>query len=77
MKPFGPVQLYVAPATVEAVRFSVDPSHNGPLLETVGTPGIALTTTVVEAEVLVQPFDEVVTEYVPACNKVMFDTVGF
>ncbi len=77
MKPFGPVQLYVAPATVEAVRFSVDPSHNGPLLETVGTAGIAFTTTVVLADALVQPLEDVVTEYVPACNKVMFVIVGF
>ena len=77
MKPFGPVQLYVAPATVEAVKFKVDPSHNGPLFDTVGTPGIAFTTTVVLADALLQPLDEVVTEYVPACNKVMFVIVGF
>ena len=77
MKPFGPVQLYVAPATVDAVKFNVDPSHNAPLFETVGTPGSAFITTVVEVELLVQPLDEVVTEYVPACNKVIFVTVGF
>ena len=62
MNPFGPVQLYVAPATVDAVKFSVEPSHNGPLLETVGTAGIAFTTTVVLADALVQPFAEMVTE---------------
>ena len=62
VNPFGPVQLYVAPATVDAVKFSVEPSHNGPLLDTVGTAGIAFTTTVVLADALVQPFAEVVTE---------------
>ena len=77
MNPFGPVQVYVAPATVDAVKFSVDPSQRGPLLETVDTAGIAFTTTVDDADALVQPFDDVVTEYVPACNKVMFVTVGF
>src|SRR5262249_20010229 len=46
-KPFGPVQEYVAPATVEAVSCSVPPTHTGPLLPAVGAAGIALT--VVEA----------------------------
>ena len=31
----GPVQLYVAPATVVAVKFKVCPSHNGPLFPAV------------------------------------------
>ena len=47
------------------------------MLETVGTPGIALTTTVVEADVLVQPFDDVVTEYVPALTIAILLIVGF
>ena len=62
VKPFGPAQLYVAPATVVADRFNVDPSHNGPLLEADALAGIALTTTLVELELLEQPFDDVVTE---------------
>ena len=62
MKPFGPAQLYVAPDTVDAVKFNVDPSHNGPLFETIGVAAIAFTTTVVEADALVHPLDEVVTE---------------
>ena len=77
MKPFGPVQLYVAPDTVDAVKFNVDPSHNGPLLDTVGTPGIALTTTVVVADALLHPLDDVVTEYVPALTIAILLIVGF
>lgn len=38
-KPFGPVQLYVAPGTVEAVRFNVIPDQSGPLLPAVGDAG--------------------------------------
>ena len=77
VKPFGPVQLYVAPDTVEAVKFSVDPSQRGPLLETVGTAGIALTTTVVLAEALLHPLAVVVTEYVPALLVVTLVITGF
>ena len=47
------------------------------MFETVGIAGIAFTTTVVLAEALLHPLDEVVTEYVPACNNVMFVIVGF
>ena len=55
----------------------MDPTHNGPLLETVGTAGIAFTTTVVEADALVQPLADVVTEYVPALLVVTLAIVGF
>src|SRR5450759_2795247 len=44
VKPFGPVQLYVAPATVEAVRLSVEPAQIGPLLPAVGVVGGVQTT---------------------------------
>jgi len=46
VNPFGPVQLYVAPLIVDAVRFSVDPAQTGLLLPAVGAAGIALTVTV-------------------------------
>ena len=59
---FGPVQLYVAPATVDAVKLRVVPTQRGPLLETVGVAGIRFTTTEVVAAALVQPLAEVVTE---------------
>ena len=39
LNPFGPVQLYVAPGTVEAVRFKVMPVQSGPLLPAVGAAG--------------------------------------
>ncbi len=40
VKLFGPDQLYVAPATVEAVRFNALPAQMGPLLPVVAArPG--------------------------------------
>ena len=46
MKPLGPVQAYVAPATKEAVRFKVCPAQMGPLLAAMGGFGLALIRTV-------------------------------
>jgi hypothetical protein len=40
VNPLGPVHEYVAPAIVLAVRFNVDPTHNGPLLPVTGVEGI-------------------------------------
>ena len=60
VNPFGPVQLYVTPATVDAVRFNVDPTHKGLLLLTTAFAGIGLTTTVVDAPFDKQPLDEVI-----------------
>ena len=38
----GPLQLYVTPGVADsAVRFSVSPEHNGPLLFAVGVAGVA------------------------------------
>ena len=42
VKPFGPVQLYVAPAMADAVKFNVWPAHNGPFDPAVGAAGIGL-----------------------------------
>ena len=66
VKPFGPVQLYVAPVTVGVERFNVEPEHKGPLLVAVGVAGSGLMTTVVEPAALVHPFTVIVTLYVPA-----------
>jgi hypothetical protein len=62
VKPFGPVQEYVAPATVEAVRLSVAPAQIGPLLEAVGAAGVALTVAVVVPASDVQPLTVTRTE---------------
>src|SRR5579862_7236762 len=43
LNPLGPVQLYVAPDIVGALRFNVCPAQIGPLLPAVGALGIALT----------------------------------
>jgi hypothetical protein len=77
VNPFGPVQEYVAPAIVFAVKFKVDPTHNGPLLPGVGADGIGYITTVVVAAGLVHPFTVTVALYVPAFAKVVFATDGF
>ena len=42
VKLLGPVQAYVAPATVEAVNERLDPKHTGPLSLTVGVAGLAI-----------------------------------
>ena len=57
----GPVQLYVPPLTVLAVRFNVLPARIGPLLPAVGVAGIALTVAEVEPAADVQPFTVTVT----------------
>jgi hypothetical protein len=46
---------------VFAVKFKVDPTHNGPLLDAVGADGIAYTITLVIPAALVQPFTVTVT----------------
>src|SRR2546426_11946592 len=42
VKPFGPVQRYVAPATVEAKRLSVPSAQIGPLFAATGGDGAGL-----------------------------------
>lgn len=77
VNPFGPVQLYVAPATALVVRFSVAPTHNGLLLEGVGAAGIGLTVTAVVPAALMQPLTVMVTEYVPVASVVAAAMDGF
>jgi hypothetical protein len=77
VKPFGPVQLYVAPATFEAVRLKLPPSQIGPVLEAVGAAGVGLTVTVTVPALPVQPLTVIVSEYVPAAASVTPAMFGF
>ena len=52
---FGPVQLYVAPATVFAVKFSAFPLQTGVLLLITGSAGVAFTVAVPVAVAEVHP----------------------
>jgi hypothetical protein len=76
VNPPGPVQLYVAPATVGVLKLSVAPAHKGPLLVAVGVAGVALITTVVEPAALAQPLTVIVTLYVPALATVTLVILG-
>jgi hypothetical protein len=55
VKPLGPVHAYVAPLTVEAVKFKVAPGQTGPLFPAVGAEGRALTVAAVVPAAEVQP----------------------
>jgi hypothetical protein len=70
LKLFGPVHEYVAPAIVLAVRFKVDPTQTGLLLDAVGVAGAEFTVAVVVAGALVHPATVTVTEYVPVAAVV-------
>jgi hypothetical protein len=59
---FGPVQAYVAPATVGVLSEMVPPAQYGPLFDAVGVVGTALTTTLVVPAADEQPFTVIVTE---------------
>lgn len=77
VNPFGPVQLYVAPATVLAVRLNVAPATIGPLLPAVGAAGTGFTVAVVDPAAEVQPLLEIVTEYMPLASVVALGMDGF
>src|SRR3954452_24928189 len=78
VKPPGPVQAYVAPATTGVESAIVAPSQYGPPFDAVGVAGIGLTMTlVVPAAAEGQPLTVIVTEYVPASASVAFARVGF
>ena len=77
VKEFGPVHEYVAPATLLAVRLSVEPAQIGELLDAVGGAGVGFTVTAVVAEELVHPRTVTVTEYVPLAATVALAIVGF
>lgn len=73
----GPVQLYVAPETVFAVKLIAEPEQTGVLLPAVGVAGSAFTTTVAVPAKLVQPPAVTVTLYVPDMATVAEGRVGF
>ena len=77
VNPFGPVQEYVAPGTVEAVSVIVAPSGYGPPLPAVGASGVDLTVTSVVAAAVVQLPAVAVTLYVPVADAVTLPIVGF
>lgn len=77
VKLFGPVQAYVAPVTVEAVKFKAPPTQIGVLEEAVGLLGREVMDTVVVPAKLVQLLTVVVTLYVPAEAAVVLAMVGF
>ena len=62
VKPFGPVQAYVAPATVGVESAMVAPSQYGPPFDAVGVAGVGLTMTFVVPAAEVQPLTVTVTE---------------
>ena len=76
-KLFGPVQLYVAPATAEVVKFKVVPVQTGLLLDGDGVAGIGFTTTMVVPAGPAHPATVAVTEYVPAPKAVTPAMLGF
>src|SRR5437773_9383104 len=77
VKPFGPVQEYVAPLTNAVESEIVAPSQYGPPFVAVGVAGTAFTTTLVVPAAEVQPLTVTVTEYVPASAVVALARVGF
>jgi hypothetical protein len=77
VNPPGPVQLYVAPAIVFAVRRILFPVQTGVLLPAVGVVGAGLTMTDVVPAALVQPPAVTVILYVPAIATVADAIVGF
>ena len=75
VKLLGPVHAYVAPDTVLAVKFKVDPAHIAPLLPAVGALGIVLTVTDVPALAeLEHPLTVDTTVYTPL--SVTFNVVA-
>ena len=62
VKLFGPVQLYVAPPIVFAVKLKLYPAQTGLLLPAIGAEGVALMVTDVVAVELVQPATVTLTE---------------
>ena len=56
MKPFGPLQLYVAPLTKLAVKLKFCPAQIGALLVNVSDPGGGAIVTLITEGTLVHPF---------------------
>ena len=54
VNPFGPVHVYVAPATLAVLSEIVVPSQYGPPFDAVGVVGVGVTVTVVEEDMLLE-----------------------
>src|SRR3954447_18931155 len=77
VKPFGPDQAYVPPATVCALSVMIEPLQNGPPFEATGVAGPPLATTPMLAGAEVQPLPSVVvTVYVPVVLTVISAVVA-
>ena len=61
LKLLGPDHEYVAPDTVVAYKFNVEPAHTAPPVLAVGAEGIALTVAAVVPAEEVQPLTVAVT----------------
>ena len=77
LKLLGPDHEYVAPDTVVAYKFNVEPAQIDPPVLAVGAEGIALTVAAVVAAEEVQPLTVAVTLYVPVIAVVALGRVGF
>jgi hypothetical protein len=76
VKPFGPVQAYVAPGTTGVASAIVEPAQYGPPFAGDGAATLLTTTFVVPAGDT-QPSTVTVTLYAPASAAVAFARVGF
>lgn len=74
---FGPVQVYVAPATFGVVKVIVDPKQTGVVAVGTGVAGVVLTATATVPNALVHPLTVTVKLYVPAITGVAPGRVGF
>jgi hypothetical protein len=72
----GPVQLYVAPPMLLAVRFTFPPWQTAELFPAVGATGVGFTKTVTVAGLLAQPL-LAITVYVPLAATVLAAINGF
>src|SRR2546423_419337 len=77
VKPFGPVQAYVPPATVGVNSETAPPTQYGPPFVAVGVAADVLTTTLVLPASEVQPLVVTITEYARAWAAVALARVGF
>ena len=73
----GPVQVYVAPVIVEAIKVRVSPAHIGELLVATGADGVGFTATLIAPAAEVHPFKVAVTKYVPLLIVCAFRITGF
>lgn len=76
-KPFGPLQLYVAPGTAGVLSVMLSPVHTGELAVTAGAAGVVLMITLDVPIADAQPLTVMVRLYVPASAVVTEASVGF